>query len=195
MFEKGQQPDIEARIMERHGFAVNVQHDYFVAIDTTDFVWLRRVLSDTWRSLFIYYEDNADPSDLTPEWIYEKRDALTKKYVQGNMGGYVTIDYRRPLETENINFLDHYGFETRGLWHMVGEDENGDTIPFGMGGGFLTYAFYDQETSRIYLIDGMVFAPGYAKREFLRQMEVIAYTFRSQAGEAAANQAATQQAD
>ncbi len=63
---------------------------------------------------------------------------------------------------------------------MVGR-ENGEKIEFGMGGPFLTYTFYDQATGRIYMIDGMVFAPGYSKREFLRQMEVIAHTFRTRA--------------
>ena len=69
-------------------------------------------------------------------------------------------------------------YETRGLWQMVGE-ENGKKIQYGMGGAFLTYAFYDQPSSRLYLIDGMVFAPNFPKREFLRQLEVIAYTFRT----------------
>ena len=32
---------------------------------------------------------------------------------------------------------------------------------------------------RLYLIDGMIFAPNFSKREFLRQMEVIAHTFRT----------------
>ncbi len=179
MFEKGRQPDLEAHLMDRHGFAVNAQHDFFIAIDTTRFVWLRRVISsESWRSLFVYYEDGADPSVLTPEWIYQTQDALTRQYIQGNLGGYVAIDIRRPLETENINFLDRFGYETRGLWHMIGEEE-GNIISYGMGGPFLTYAFYDQPSGRIYLISGMVFAPGYDKREFIRQMEVIAYTFRT----------------
>ncbi|MXX58593.1 MAG: DUF4837 family protein [Rhodothermaceae bacterium] len=47
------------------------------------------------------------------------------------------------------------------------------------GGTFVSYAFYDEPTRRLYLIDGMVFAPNYSKREFVRQMEVIAYTFRT----------------
>ena len=58
--------------------------------------------------------------------------------------------------------------------------DSGDLVEFGMGGPFLTYTFYDQPSGRIYIIDGMVFAPGYNKREFLRQLEVIAHTFRSQ---------------
>ncbi len=179
MFEKGRQEDIEQQLLKKHGFAVNGQHDYFVAVDTTNFVWLRRVISsETWRSLFVYYEENGQPADLSPEWIYARRDSLTQRYMQGTQAGYVEIDRRRPLVTENINFLDRYGFETRGLWQMV-LDTEGQTLQMGMGGSFVTYAFYDQESGRNYLIDGMIFAPGYEKREFLRQMEVIAHTFRT----------------
>jgi len=184
MFDKGRQYALEDTLMEHHGFAVNVQHDYQIAIDTTTadrgFVWLRRILSDTRRGLFVYYEDNADPSQLSPEWAYATRDSLTKRYLQGNVGGFVKIDYRRPLQTENRDFLDRYAFATRGLWYMVGENEDGGLFQFGGGGPFVSYAFYDQAQDRIYMIDGMVFAPGYDKRSFLRQMEVIARTFRTQ---------------
>jgi len=179
MFEKGRQFDIEDTLMAHHGFAVNVQHDYVLVFDTTRFVWLRRVLPDTWRSLFVYYEENADPAKLTPEWIYATRDSLTRRYLQGNAGGFVQIDYRQPLETRQIDFLGRYGYETRGLWHMVTELDDGRLFPAGMGGPFVNYTFYDQKSGRIYMIDGMVFAPGFEKREFLRQMEVIAYTFRT----------------
>jgi hypothetical protein len=184
MFERERQYTLEDTLMQQHGFAVNVQHDYQVAIDTTTasagFVWLRRILSDTRRGLFVYYEENADPSQLSPEWVYATRDSLTKRYLQGNVGGFVKIDYRRPLETENRDFLGRYAFVTRGLWYMVGEDDNGELFQYGGGGPFVNYAFYDQAQERIYMIDGMVFAPGYDKRTFLRQMEVIAQTFRTQ---------------
>ena len=180
MFKKGRQFEIEEELLEKYGFAVNAQHDYFVAVDTTNFIWMRRVVStETWRSLFIYFEENADPGELSPEWIYARRDSLTRRHIKGTLAGYVEIDRRRALQTENINFLDRYGFETRGLWHMVIQ-EGGEKQPMGMGGAFLTYAFYDELSGRNYLIDGMIFAPNFPKREFLRQMEVIAHTFRSQ---------------
>ncbi len=179
MFDRGRQFKLEDTLLAHHDFRVKVQHDYVIAVDTTNFVWTRRILPDSWRSLFVYYEDYADPADLTPEWMYRVRDSLGQRYLLGNVGGYITIDYRRPLEAENIDFLDRYGFEVRGLWHMVGLDDDGQTVPYGMGGPFLSYAFYDEDSGRIYLIDGMVFAPGFRKREFLRQMEVIAHTFRS----------------
>ena len=180
MFDRGRQVDVEEELATMYDFAVNVQHDYLVAVDTSDFVWLRRILPETWRSVFVHFIDHANPELLSPEWIYDTRDSLARQYIQGNLGGWIEIDRResRPLETKNINFLGRYGFETRGLWHMVGVEE-GRKMEFGMGGPFITYTFYDQPTGRLYMIDGMVFAPGYNKREFLRQMEAIAYTFRS----------------
>ena len=183
MFDIGRQRDLEAKLMDRHGFAVNGQHDYVIATDTTSFVWLRRVLSDTWRSLFVHYVEDADPSMLTPEWIVSTRDELSRQYIQGTKGGWVEVDLRRPMEAKEINFKDRFAIEFRGMWHMVGE-ASGKKIQFGMGGPFLTYAFYDEGTRRLYLIDGMVFAPNYPKREFLRQLEVIAYTFRTRQEEA-----------
>lgn len=178
MFDIGRQRDLEQTLMARHQFAVNGQHDYVIATDTAQFVWLRRTLSDTWRSLFVYYEENADPRKLTPEWVLDQRDQLTHQYIEGTAGGWVEVDRRRPMEAAEINFKDRYAIEMRGLWHMVG-NENGRKVQHGMGGPFLAYAFYDEETRRLYLIDGMVFAPAYPKREFLRQLEVIAYTFRT----------------
>ncbi|MCY4160187.1 MAG: DUF4837 family protein [Bacteroidetes bacterium] len=178
MFDIGRQHDIEQALIEEHQFAVNAQHDYFIAIDTTQFVWLRRSLTDTWRSLFVYYEEEGDPSKLNADWIARARDALTQRYISGTAGGWIEIDRRRPMTIQEINFKDRYAIEFRGLWHMVGED-NGRKFPFGMGGPFVTYAFYDEPTQRLYLIDGMVFAPNFSKREFMRQMEVIAYTFRT----------------
>ena len=190
MFRKGRQFELEDFLLESHDFAVNAQHDYFIAIDTTNFVWMRRVIdSNSWRSFFVYYEDGANPNDLTPEWIYSVRDSLTKKYIQGEVAGAVEIAYNRPIVTENVNFLDRYGFETRGLWHMA-IHQDGKIIPIGGGGPFLTYAFYDEDTGRNYLIDGMIFAPNYPKREFLRQVEVIAHTFRT-GSEATATPTAT----
>ena len=178
LFDIGRQHDIEEQLMERHGFAVNAQHDYLVATDTTQFVWLRRILTDTWRSVFVYYQDRADPSTLTPENVIARRNALTQEYIRGTEDGFVEVVLSQPITVDSIDFKGRFGYEIRGMWEMVGV-ENGRKFQFGQGGGFLTYAFYDPPSGRLYMIDGMLFAPGYPKREFLRQLEVIAYTFRT----------------
>ena len=187
MFEKARQHNLEDTLMQRHDFAVNVQHDYEIAIDTTTedrgFIWLRRVLTDTRRELMIHYVEDMAPSDITPDWVYTTRDSLTEKYLRGNVAGFVRTDYRRPLNTEETGFLDRYGYTTRGLWHFVRRTgDDGESLQGMAGGGpFVNYTFYDQESGRVYMIDGSVFAPEHGKRDFLRQMEVIARTFRTRA--------------
>ncbi len=185
MYDDARQFALEDTLMNRHGFAVNVQHDFQLAIDTTTassgFVWLRRLLAKTRREFFVYYEDDMSPSDITPEWIHQTRDSLTRRYLRGQVAGFVRIDDRRALTTEQTEFKGRYGYEVRGLWHMVAAtDDPNEFQSVGGGGPFVTYAFYDQSTDRVYLMDGSVFAPDFDKLEFLRQMEVMAQTFRTQ---------------
>lgn len=200
MYDDARQYALEDTLMTRHGFAVNVQHDFRIAIDTTTqtdgFVWLRRLLPKTRREFFVYYQENAAPRQLTPEWIQATHDSLTRRHMRGNVTGFVQIDDRRPLKMNQTSVLDRYGYVSRGLWHMVTPSEDGDGLR-GVGGGgpFIAYAFYDRPTDRIYLLHGSVFAPGFDKRKFLRQMRVMANTFRTASGPQASVQKSTAAAE
>ena len=195
MYDDARQYALEDSLMKRHGFAVNMQHDFQIAVDTTTesegFVWLRRILAQTRREFFVYYKENASPSQLTPEWIYATHDSLTREHFRGNVRGFVRIDYRRTLETTQTSVLDRYGYKTRGLWHFVmpaGED--GEFMGLAGGGPFLAYAFYDRPSDRLYLLHGSVFAPDFDKLRFIRQMEVMANTFRTKTEAARSDSAA-----
>jgi hypothetical protein len=39
--------------------------------------------------------------------------------------------------------------------------------------------FFDEETNRIYMIDGSVYAPKYYKRNLIQQMDVTLQSFRT----------------
>jgi hypothetical protein len=178
MYDDERQYALEDTLLAHHDFRVKVQHDFQIAFDTTNFVLMRRILTKTWRNFFIYYVEDADPGMITPEWIHDTRDSLTQQYVRGNVAGYMKTDYRRTLNTDQVTFLDRYAFETQGLWHMVAQ-KDGEMLQMGGGGPFVNYTFYDQSSGRIYMLDGAVFAPGYDKRDFVWQMEVMARTFRT----------------
>lgn len=182
MFERRRQFAIEDTIMRRHGFAVNVQHDFFIARDSSQFVWLRRVLSDSWRSVFVHYADGSHPNRLDSAYVLALRDSLTITHIQGTSGGYVKIDRRRPLQVRPVGLGARFALEIRGTWMLVspttGPDGQTRELP-SMAGPFVSYIVYDEDTRRLYFIDGMVFAPRYPKRDFLRQTEAIAYTFRT----------------
>lgn len=196
MFRRARQTEVEERIMERHGFTVNVQHDYVLVRDTTfetvtgnagTFIRLRRIADqESWRDMFIYYEDDPRLDRLHPDSIAVLRNRLSREFVHGTTEGtYVRVEdrfpQRRPVMIDTVNFAGRWALETRGTWYLSDDDRRS----WGMGGPFLSYAFYDEDTGRFYLIDGMVFAPRYPKRDFLRQMEAIAHTFRTRVDDTA----------
>jgi hypothetical protein len=190
MFERARQTDIEDRLLERHGFAVGVQHDYVLVRDTTfvtdagtagTFVRLRRLAaSDSWRDLFIYFEEDPRLERLNRESVLALREDLSRRFIRGaDDSTYIRVEDRfpdrRPIVTDTVGLNGRFALETRGTWYLG--DEAGRSA--GMGGPFVNYAFYDEDSGRFYMIDGMVFAPRFDKREFLRQMEAIAHTFRT----------------
>ena len=59
---------------------------------------------------------------------------------------------------------------TQGLW---------DLNIKGMGGPFVNYVFYDEDTQRLYMLDGSVYAPKYYKRNLIQQMDVTLQSFRT----------------
>jgi hypothetical protein len=190
MFSRARQTDLEDRLLDRHGFAIGVQHDYVLVRDTTfvtetgsvgTFVRLRRLAAaDSWRDLFVYYEEDPRLTRLNPDSVQALRNRLSRMFVRGaDDSTFIRIQdrfpERRPIVTDTVNLNGRFALETRGTWYL-GDDAGRSA---GMGGPFVNYAFYDEDTGRFYLIDGMVFAPRFDKREFLRQMEAIAYTFRT----------------
>lgn len=190
MFDKARQTNIEDSLFAEHGFAVGIQHDYFEAQDTTfvtpdglraGFVRFRRLAGqDSWRDFFVYYEEDPRLNRLSPDSIRAVRNRLTERFIRGTRdNSYITIEdrdpVRRPVEIDTVGLGGRFAIETRGTWRLTGD---------AMGGPFVSYGFYDEDQGRFYLIDGMVYGPRYTipeKREFLRQMESIAYTFRTSA--------------
>lgn len=193
MFERGRQTHVEDEMLEEHGFALNVQHDYVLAKDTTfatpegfpaGLLRLRRLAGqDSWRDLLVYFEQDSTFRRLHPDSALALRDRLTRRLIHGTDDStFVTVEDRypeiRPIEADTVALADRFAIETRGTWYLA--TEGGRSA--GMGGPFVNYVFFDETSRRLFMIDGMIFGPRYTfeeKREFLRQMEAIAHTFRT----------------
>lgn len=191
MFRTARQTDLEDDLLERHGVTVAVQHDYFVAQDTTfitvngnagTFLRLRRIpAADSWRDMFIYFEEDPQLNRLHPDSVVVVRNRLSRQFVRGSGDStYIRVEdrfpERRPILIDSVSLNGRFALETRGTWYLAFDDRDRSA---GMGGPFVNYSFYDEDTGRFVMIDGMIFAPNYPLREFLRQMEVIAHTFRT----------------
>ena len=67
-----------------------------------------------------------------------------------------------------VEFQGRWAMRLYGLW--------GNTEKLA-GGPFVSYCFYDQDTRRLWWLDGAVFAPNQPKETQLRQMDVMLHTF------------------
>jgi hypothetical protein len=167
--------DIEGKFLRDYGWVIYVQADFVVAVEKPEdkFIWLRRSPgTEMERWIFIHWIDNATPDYLTQDSIKVIRDRVTKKYYQtSDDASYVVVssDY---FVVNEINFNGRYALFTQGLWELNIK---------GMGGPFVNYFFYDEDTQRIYMIDGSIYAPRYYKRNLIQQMDVTLQSFRTEA--------------
>ncbi|MBN1466996.1 DUF4837 family protein [candidate division KSB1 bacterium] len=166
-----EQQDISKKLMEKHGWSIRVQHDYFVAVDSSEirYVWLRRVNPQRWFS--VYWEPTDDPSLLSKEWMVQKRADIIANYYDGD---YIYEDDTMKVQENIVDFNGRYAIRLDGVW------QNDKHV---MGGPFRSYGFYDEGDGRLYLIDLSVYAPGQPKYQYLRQLDGIASTFRTRAAE------------
>ena len=58
--------------------------------------------------------------------------------------------------------------EVRGFWEVYNDY---------MGGPFVSHAFYSKDGQNVIVLQAFVYAPKYDKRQYLRQVESIIYSF------------------
>ncbi|MCR4437573.1 MAG: DUF4837 family protein [bacterium] len=163
MFGKHEQKALSEELLRKYGWAVRIQHDYHPLEKPGDrIVWLRRIPPERW--FLVHWEESDDPSQLTPEWCLKKRQWIGESFYTGEriVDGYTKWEW--------VDFDGRRAIEMWGLWE--------DSVKV-VGGPFHVYAFYDHGSARLFLIDMACFAPGERKMPYMRQMDVMARTFRT----------------
>ncbi len=166
MFAQLEQKKLEDKLLQKYGWTLRIQHDYIVyrEDEKNNFVMLRRTSPERW--LFVYWVDNARPDMITREWVFTTRNKIGHKYYEND----TVVDSLWQVHETRLD--GRWVLEVQGLW------ENKEKVG---GGPFKSFAFYDEPSKRAYLIDIAVFAPGMRKEPFLRQLEVMARSFKTAA--------------
>ncbi|PKO95255.1 MAG: hypothetical protein CVU14_11815 [Bacteroidetes bacterium HGW-Bacteroidetes-9] len=79
----------------------------------------------------------------------------------------VADEYISPV-VRTINLKGERAVEMRGLWEVRKDF---------MGGPFVSYTFVDKKNNLVVTLDGYVYAPNEAKRDFLKQVQAILLSF------------------
>ncbi len=165
--------DIEAVIAEDHPFTINVPFGWDLAKNSRNFVWIRQLQADKERNFFVYYEPYTDAEIF--ENVPQFRDRVTETNLRDSEKPeiYITRQQRDDIKavfTNTVSFNGSYAVKARGLWKI--SDNSG-------GGPYVSYTIVDEDQQMIYYIEGYVYSPGTDKGNYIRELDTILSTFKT----------------
>jgi hypothetical protein len=179
-FRGGKQTGKMDRYKKEHGFTIGIPEGYQEAkdifIDNTEgdsgFVFMRLIdnANGRDRNIFVAYKPYISQGQLSADSVLAWRRELGEKYMKDpDRGSYMTDQTDvMPYFSQEINFKGHYAIEVRALWKLSSNTS---------GGPFLGYLIVDEKKNRLYYIEGFIFAPTSKKRDYVREVESILWTF------------------
>lgn len=176
LFTKQSTQGVAAFLRREQQIEISVPVGYKLADRRDDFVWLRQIEYNKDKDIFITWKPYESEYQFLPDSLIAWRDATAKKYLfedpKNPISYLVTERDDADIFSQQINFNGHFAMEIRGLWRT-----NNRT----MGGPFLGYAIADEPRGLLYYIEGFAYAPGNDKREFMRELETILWSFKTSA--------------
>lgn len=136
---------------------------------TDDFVWIADEKQYTNQTVLVYKYPVTGADEFTLENIIARRNAVMQANVPGPVdGSYMTTSTAQEPTARSLRYHGRDFMETRGFWEVHGDF---------MGGPFVSHSFYSQDGQDIIVLEAFVFAPRYDKRQYLRQVESLLYSF------------------
>lgn len=136
---------------------------------TDNFVWIADEKQYTIQGVLIYSYPAELAEEFTLDSIIEHRNAVLKENVPGMFDGtYMTTSTAVKPELEYLRYKGRDLTQTRGYWEVENDY---------MGGPFVSHSFYSPDGMNIIVAEAFVYAPKYDKRQYLRQVESILYSW------------------
>jgi len=167
-YQDSKDPAIQKEIMGHHQVRLAIPRGYNMDFSKEDYTSVSIEAPDLSQVIQVWDYPADGPEDLSTANIIEKRNSITKKYVQGpREDSYMTLSKMyRPIAFD-MQKDGKQVVELRGLWEL----ENGF-----MGGPFISHSVYDETRGRIVTVDGYIYHPNQKKRVKLKQIEAIIYS-------------------
>ena len=163
-----EESSIFPQISEIFGGSPHFPSGYKVRKTTNDFAWIADDKEGVNQDVLIYrYPVEDDP--FTLEKIVEHRNEVMKDNVPGMFDGtYMTTSVYFPPTLEYLKYRGRDLVQVRGMWEVHNDF---------MGGPFVSHSFYSPDGSEIIVAEAFVYAPRFDKRQYLRQVESILYSW------------------
>lgn len=157
-------------VTEVAGGSPHFPSGYKVKKKTNDFVWVEYDPQFVTQGVLAFRYPVAEGEEMMSlDNIIRNNNEMLKNNVPGMFENtYMTIsNFARP----SIEYIKYKGMdfaEIRGFWEVQNDY---------MGGPFVSHAFYSKDGKDVIVLMGFVYAPKYDKRQYLRQVESIIYSF------------------
>ena len=103
------------------------------------------------------------------ETVIEEQNKVLKENVPGMFPNtYMTTSAAVDPVMTPYKYKGESFVEIRGLWEVENDF---------MGGPFVEHVLYSKEPGKLLVVQGFVYAPKYKKRNYVRQVESIVYSF------------------
>lgn len=136
---------------------------------TDDFVWVEDVKQYVQQYVMAYRYPARREGAFTLEDMIQERNSVMQANVPGMFeGSYMTTSSAQEPTARSLRYRGRDFMETRGFWEVQGDF---------MGGPFVSHSFYSKDGKDIIVLEAFVFAPRYDKRQYLRQVESLLYSF------------------
>ena len=181
-FRKQKNEIINAELEKKYGFSIVVPADCKLAVSKKNFIWIKRdrkriltgkagATHDINQNILISIRDYTDSTMFNSDDIINYRDSIGKKFVPGPIANsYMSTEKEHFIpRRKEFNWHDRFSVEIRGMWKLEG---------FFMGGPFVSVTTLDRDNKRLITIEGNVFAPKFSKREYMRELEAMIYSFK-----------------
>lgn len=161
-------------LREEQQIEISVPVGYRLADKTSDFVWLRNMTAETDKDVWITWKPYESEYQLLPDSLVAWRNETCRKYLYEDPARpetfLLTEEENARVTARQVRLNNHFAMEIRGLWR---------SNIYTMGGPFLGYALVDEPRGILYYIEGFAYAPGKDKREMMRELETILWTFKT----------------
>ncbi len=142
---------------------------YVLRKKTNNFVWIGYEIQKAQLGIFVYKYPYKDSTTFKLDNIIARRNEILKQEVPGAFENtYMTTTSLLPPVSRNLLYNKIHFVETRGLWEVENDF---------MGGPFISHSFLDPSGKDVIVLEAFVYNPKSEKRNYLRQLESILYSF------------------
>ena len=159
------------KFFNKQDLTLKIPTTYSQVDDQDDFLWYRRRFEDYSYNvngsfnIIAYTLDLDMPFTQVRDSIISIRNALGKKYLPGGTEGtYLITEAAFTPHIFNSELDSKPAYKVYGKWEMY---------KAFMAGPFVGYYVHDKKNNRLVVVEGVIYAPGINKRNFMFEIEAV----------------------